>query len=477
MPNGSSLFPYQREGILAAHHKLLEHGGFYLQWKAGMGKTLGAIALHHTLKSQRTLVVAPVVAQGVWRREFEKWLPGTRVAFDLPEQDTNVCVTTYDRIKDPKSDDPRKQRRTGTDRLHRLLAWQADLLILDEAQYVKSPNTGRTRAAWKLAGGSQYKLLMSGTPAHSPLDWWSQFRIISPAEPIFRQQFREYRAQVMVLAGPNGNWAVRDSRGAYVTKGDGYKRLVEAMAPYVHAVSKSVLGLPEPIVTEVPLTLSQREQRAYDSMETTLRAELHDETEANASIVLTQIMRLDQIAAGHVTNEVGDTVDIGTTKTDAALELIDQRDDEKIVVACRFRQDISRLKEALEKRERPFRVIDGSVSASKRSEAEDWFQTQEHNGVMLLNYQAGGVAITLSKASTIIMYTLTPSVIQWEQMLARVHRIGTTTNVQVLYLLAEGTHDELQLAGLKAGASMVDMARLLLKYLNREDGRKLEKIA
>lgn len=474
-PIVTALFPYQQEGVLAAHYKLLEHGGFYLQWKAGMGKTLGAIALHHTLKSARTLIVAPVVAQGVWRREFEKWLPGTNVAFDAPADGCDVVVTTYDKIKDPKSDNPSRQRRTGTDRLHRLLAWQPDLLVLDEAQYAKSPNTGRTRAAWKIAGGSKYKLLMSGTPAHSPLDWWAQFRIISPAEPIFRQQFREYRSQVMVLAGPNGNWAVRDARGGYVTKGDGYKRLVEAMAPYVHAVAKDVLGLPEPLVTEIPITLSKAEQKAYDEMETMLRTELHDETEANASIVLTQIMRLDQIAAGHVTNEGGATVDVGHSKSDACMELIDQRDDEKIVVACRFKEDIARLKAELDKRERPYRIIDGSVSAGKRTEAEDWFQTQEHSGVMLLNYQAGGVAITLSKASTLIMYTLTPSVIQWEQMLARVHRIGTTTNVSVLYLLAEGTHDEIQLSGLKAGASMVDMARLLLKYLNRRDGDVITK--
>jgi SNF2 family DNA or RNA helicase len=115
-------------------------------------------------------------------------------------------------------------------------------------------------------------------------------------------------------------------------------------------------------------------------------------------------------------------------------------------------------------------VIDGSVSGGKRTQAEDWFQKEQHNGVMILQYQAGGVAITLTAASTIIMYTLTPSVIQWEQTLSRVHRIGTTTHVQVLYLIAEQTQDEIMLAALRRGASVVDMARLLLKYLNRIDG-------
>lgn len=471
----AELYPYQREGIMRAYHTLQDpnaRGGFYLQWKPGMGKTLGAIALHRGLKSERTIVVCPVVAVGVWMREFAKWLPGTVVVRDVPSPEAQVVVTTYDKIKDPHADDPLKQRRTGNDRLLKLLGWDATLLVLDEAQYVKSPSAARTRAIWKLAGGSPYKLLLSGTPAHSPLDWWSQFRIVAPHEMVFRQTYQQFKASTMVLqtAPTGGTYAVRGRGGVPLTQKDGYEKLVRAMAPYVHAVPKSALGLPDPIVTEVPIQLTLPEYRAYTQMETMLRADLPDLTEANAPIVLTQIMRLTQIAAGHVTNEVGDTVDIGDSKEKAALELLDEREDEKVVVACRFKRDIARLANALEAKGRPYRIIAGNVSGGKRTEAEDWFQKEQHNGVMLLQYQAGGVAITLSAASTILMYTLTPSVIQWEQMISRVHRIGTTTNVQVLYLVAEKTQDEIMLLALRRGASLVDMARLLLKYLNREDG-------
>ena len=467
-----SFHPYQTEGIVQAYHAMQNpeaRGGFYLQWKPGMGKTLGAIALHRALKSERTVIVCPVVAQGVWRREFAKWLPAARIG-DL-DDGAQVIITTYDKLKDPKAANILHQRRTGAGRLHRLQAWNPTLLILDEAQYVKSPSAARTRAMWKLAAAADYKLLLSGTPAHSPLDWWSQFRIVAPHEPAFRQTYQEYKQSTMVLQqGPNGAYPLRGKGGAYLTQKDGWERVVGAMAPYVHAVSKDVLGLPEPIVTEVPIELDTKERKAYTQMETMLRTELPDLTEANATIVLTQIMRLTQIAAGHVTNENGDSIVIGSSKVNAAMELLEEREDEKVVIACRFRQDITSLKEALDKAGRPYRVIDGSVSGGARTRAEDWFQTEEHNGVMLLNYQAGGVAITLSKASTIIMFTLTSSVIQWEQMISRVHRIGTTTNVQILYLISEQTQDEILLPALQRGASAVDMARLLLKYLNRVDG-------
>ena len=87
-----------------------------------MGKSLGAIALHRLLRSERTVVVCPVVAMGVWRREFEKWLPGTRIGSDVGA-DVSVVITTYDRIKDAKITDPAKRRTTGTERLHRLQTW------------------------------------------------------------------------------------------------------------------------------------------------------------------------------------------------------------------------------------------------------------------------------------------------------------------------------------------------------------------
>jgi len=470
-------FPYQKEGIVRAYHAMRDEqarGGFYLQWKPGMGKSLGAISLHRVLKSQRTVIVCPVVAQGVWRREFAKWLPEIEVGSEITAT-TQVVIITYDKLKDPKASNGLRQRTTGRDRLHRLLTWQPELLILDEAQYVKSPSAARTRAVWKLAGGCQWKLLLSGTPAHSPLDWWAQFRVVAPHEAVFMQNFRDFKANTVVLQqGPNGAYPLRGRGGQLLTQKDGYEKLINAMAPYVHAVPKSVLNLPEPIVTEVPITLSAAERKAYTQMETMLRVELTDVdgnlTEANATIVLTKILRLTQIAAGHVTLETGEPHDVGSSKLNGCLELLAEREDEKVVVACRFRRDIARLADKLRESGRPFRVIDGSVSGAKRTEAEDWFQQGQHSGVMILQYQAGGVAITLTAASTIIMYTLTPSVIQWEQTLSRVHRIGTTTNVQVLYLIAAQTQDEIMLAALRRGASMVDMARLLLKYLNRIDG-------
>lgn len=85
--------------------------------------------------------------------------------------------------------------------------------------------------------------------------------------------------------------------------------------------------------------------------------------------------------------------------------------------------------------------------------------------VLLLQYKAGGTALTLTKAKTLILYSLNPSTIDLRQMIGRVYRIGQTTNVQVLPLLAENTVDVRLWHGLKLNLEHVELAR----YLARRD--------
>ena len=137
------------------------------------------------------------------------------------------------------------------------------------------------------------------------------------------QNYTDFKQSTVVLQqGPNGAYPLRGKGGQLLTQKDGFEKLTHAMAPYVHAVPKSVLNLPEPIVTEVPVTLSAAERKAYTLMETKLRVELTDAegnlTEANATIVLTKILRLTQIAAGHVTLETGEPHDAAPASSTTA---------------------------------------------------------------------------------------------------------------------------------------------------------------
>lgn len=471
------LRPWQVEGSVAAIQALQQYGGAYLQWDPGMGKTLGTQAIARYMKLERMVVVCPVVAKGVWRREVAKWWPACQVVEvdEIPEHTSTptIVVISYDKLIDPIPADPKRIRNlNGRDRLHNLLRWNPEMVIFDEAQYVKSNKAKRTRAAMKLAGGCKYRLLLSGTPAHSPLDWWSQYRIIDSTRPMWQQPFQRYREDVLVLTGPNGNWPKRGPDGKPMMKPGAQNRLLEAMAPYTHHADASLVHLPEPIESIVPVKLSPTENKHYAEMVRYLRTVLDPDTEAEASIVLTQMLRLAQISAGFVTDQAREVHDLGTSKLDACLELLEERDQKKVVVSCRFRHDIERLRTALGAREVDFRTLDGSTPEKVRPQIEDWFQNTPGPKVLIIQQRAGGVAITLSKADCLIFFTLESSIPMWRQTWGRVWRIGQTGHVQIIYLVGDSTIDETQLVKLKEGASLVDMARAFLNNIrNRQNGR------
>ena len=439
-----------------------------------MGKTLGTLAITRFLKLERMVVVCPVVAKGVWRREVARWWPQARcveideveaLAGDAP----TFVLVSYDKLIDPVPADPHKLRNlAGRDRLHTLLRWTPDLLILDEAHYIKDYKTKRSRAAQKLAAGCRYRLLLSGTPAHSPLDWWQQYRIIDGRHPMWAQAFQRYREDVLVLTGPNGNWPKRGPDGRPMMKPGAQNRILDAMAPYTHHADASLVHLPEPIESLVPVPLSATERKHYAEMAKYLRTELDPDTDAEALIVLTKMLRLSQISAGFVTDQNGVVRDLGTSKLDACLEMLAEREHQKVVVSCRFSHDIKRLELALQARGTQVMKITGDVSEKQRPVIEDWFQNGHGPRVLLLQQRAGGVAITLSEADCMIFFTLENSVVAWRQTWGRVWRIGQRGHVQIVYLLGENTQDEVQLIGLKEGANMVSLARMMLNQLRRQ---------
>jgi len=87
--------------------------------------------------------------------------------------------------------------------------------------------------------------------------------------------------------------------------------------------------------------------------------------------------------------------------------------------------------------------IDGSVSATDRVKRVSQFQADQHVRVAVLGICAAGVGITLTAASTVVFAELhwTPGIIV--QAEDRAHRIGQKCSVNVHFLLAYGTIDDI----------------------------------
>jgi SNF2 family DNA or RNA helicase len=447
------LYPHQREGLRKALPALREYGGFYLVWDPGCGKTLAALLIAKKLEAQRILVVTVVPGVGVWPRQAKQWWGAKAIVLSRKgtvkrHSGTNVAtvaVTNYEQIRG----------KLGLPLVHKLCRWKPQLVIVDEGQMVKSPSAQNTKAmrtiinAARASGG--YVLFLSGTPAHNPLDWHPQYNMIAPHDPMWGQTFTSYKSQIAIQSPYHPG--IEGFRPAYKSSA------IEAMQKYTHVASADELDLPEPIVTPVPFDLSRSEQRVYDEMEAHLEAELDAGGITDAPIVLTKYLRLHQITGGHTTDTDGQRVAVGTSKLDVLTALLEERSNKKVVVACRFRWEIEQICQYLSSTRRSYRVIQGGTK--DRSEIEQYFQTASEPVVLILQYKSGGTALTLTAASALIFYSFEPSVIAFRQMWGRVFRIGTTTHVQILPVLASGTIDESLWTGLNAGLDAVNLAKFI----------------
>lgn len=130
-PEGLEYLPYQKAGIVYAS----ERAGTLIADEMGLGKTIQAIGVANLTQARKILVICPATLRINWQREFEKWSIanlkcGVAIANDYPE-DCDIVIINYD-IVDRHRD--------------KIDAVEWDLLICDEAHYLKNQKTQRTVA-------------------------------------------------------------------------------------------------------------------------------------------------------------------------------------------------------------------------------------------------------------------------------------------------------------------------------------------
>ena len=157
-------------------------------------------------KIAKVLIVAPTSVCAVWPKEFSdyadfkytvKVLLGDKQsrlkALDdldkFPFPALKVAVINYE-----------STWRDGI--FDRLLAFDADLIIADESQRIKTHDAAQSKAMHQLGDKARYKLILSGTPVQNEaVDIFSQYRFLDPT--IFGQNFYAFRGRYCVMGGFN----------------------------------------------------------------------------------------------------------------------------------------------------------------------------------------------------------------------------------------------------------------------------------
>lgn len=328
-----------------------------------------------------------------------------------------------------------------------------DLIIVDEANAYKNPQTKRWKALQSVLKPETYLWMMTGTPAsQSPLDAYGLARLVNPkGVPSFYTSWRDTVMNKITMF----KWA---------PKPDAAERVHSALQPAIRYTKEQCLDLP-PVVTmtrEVPLTPQQA--KYYNLLKTQMVAQASGETitAVNAAAALNKLL---QVSTGIAYSDNKETVEFDATpRLNVLLEALEQTD-RKVIIFALFRAAIQTISEFLTKHGVAVEQIHGGVTATKRGDIIKRFQTLPQPRVLVMQPQAAAHGITLTAADTVIFYGPLMSVEQYVQCCARADRKGQDSD-KVTVIHIQGSPVEKKMFA--ALASKVDDNRLLVDMFRSE---------
>lgn len=432
----------------------------------GCGKTLTAIAVigagYRLGKVRRVLIVAPASVCAVWPKEFREYAgfpcmvrvlmgdkPRRLKALDelthSPAQDLKTAVINYEAVW-----------RDGI--LDALLDFNADLIIADESQRIKSPKAAQSKAMHLLGDNAPYKLILSGTPVqNAAVDIFSQYRFLDPS--VFGDNFYAFRNRYCIMGGFDNKQIV------------GYRDL-DGLIKKEHSIALRVtkaeaLDLPERTFENRTVILDRKERTLYDRLRRDSFAELDGGGTITAPTVLTKLLRLQQFTGGFLTEDDAEAPKlVSRGKLDALADILQDYvldGGKKLVIFARFLPEIHEIealcRKMLGKAKMKTVAIYGEIRKERRGEIVGQFQTDPATMVFIGQIDTAGTGITLTAADTCVYYSVTYNYATYEQSLSRIHRIGQRHPCTYIHLVAEGTIDEAILAAL---AKKEDLAKTIV---------------
>lgn len=430
-----------------------------------LGKTLTALAIagaaYKMGKIDRILIVAPTSVVAVWPKEFQEFadfrytcrtLLGDkahrlRELSDLqkfPFQAMKVAVINYE-----------STWREGI--FEALQEYDADLIICDESQRIKTHDAEQSKALHKLGDQARYKLILSGTPVqNNAIDIYSQYRFLDST--IFGENFYKFRNRYAVMGGFNRKQIV------------GYKDL-DGLIKKEHSIAfritkNEAIDLPEQTFETRRVHFSKKEQDLYNRIKRDSYAELDSGGQITATTVLTKLLRLQQLTGGFlVKDDASKPEQVSRAKLDALSDIIEDYvigSGKKLVIFARFIAEVKAIIDLVTKllpRGMKQVAIYGDIKKEDRGDIVKQFQEDPSTTVFIGQIDTAGTGITLTAADTCVYYSKNFNYATYSQSLSRIHRIGQRNICTYIDLEVDKTIDELISQSL---AKKEDMAKTVV---------------
>ncbi len=399
---------HQREAI----QKLVENKKYILADDMGLGKTTSTIIAALECGAKKVLIICPATLKINWKREIENYSDKSIYIAEGKNFDpnNNFVIINYDIIKN-FHDTKRKDES-------QIISANFDLVIVDEAHYIKNAQAQRTKLINDIVKKVDRIWLLTGTPMTSrPIDYYNLLSLVdSPVAKNWMAYVIRYCSGYQFRVGPRKVWNVMGASNLEELR-DRTSNLT------LRRLKEDVLDLPDKIITPIYLRLKSKE---YEEVmgEYYNWYEKNPEESKSLTVQFTKLTKVRQIIADE---KITQTIEL-------AENIIEQ--DKKVIIFCNFTNSLNKILEHFGK---TAVKLDGSMSKAERQFSVDQFQENDKIKVFVGNIKAAGVGITLTAAEAVIMNDLSFLPSDHSQAEDRAYRYGQKSNVLVYYPIFENT--------------------------------------
>lgn len=440
-----SLRPYQEKGLRWLYTNTVKGFGTCIADDMGLGKTIQVISLILKLKEEnrikgQSLVVCPTTLLGNWVKELHSFAPSLNVSvYHGPDrkldEKADIIITTFAVLRIDIEDIKKK-------------SW--GLLVIDEAQNIKNPDTSQTLAVKSLK--AEFKIAMTGTPVENRLtELWSIFDFINKG---YLGSLREFQKR----------YAVPIEKFKQTNRAEKLKLSISPFVLRRLKTDKSVISdLPEKVVLDEYCYLSKTQAALYESTLNSIMGQIAEAQGINRrGMIFKLITALKQICnhpfqykkSGEMTKDVSGKCDKFISVLDGILQ-----NKEKSVVFTQYKE-MGKILVPIVQNELSTTPLffHGSLNTAQRETMLKQFQEDDESKIMILSLKAGGTGLNLTNATNVIHYDLWWNPAVEDQATDRTYRIGQKNNVMVHRLITLGTFEEKIDEMIKKKKELVNMA-------------------
>jgi SWI/SNF-related matrix-associated actin-dependent regulator 1 of chromatin subfamily A len=417
---GWRAFNHQEGGI----EFLVKNYGCILADDMGLGKTYQSIVAALECGAKRVLIICPSSLKINWMREIQNFTDDVAIINGREWTDARFVIINYDILKNFHTIIDSKKDYQDWEILSQIVDFNPDLMILDEAHYIKNHKSIRGKILKDI--GKNYPVervwLLTGTPiANRPMDYYNLLSLInSPVSNNWVHFAKRYC---------DGRRFKKNGRYIWVT--DGASNLdelaVKTKRTILRRKKEEVLDLPDKLITPVYLELENI--RGYEAVwDEYLEKRKREGRKGNPQRELVEMTLLRTFIAM-------ETVPHSIAKAEEAIE-----SGRKVIIFCNFSDEIDAFLDHFGSKAV---CVRGGLTDKKKQAAVDRFQEDDSCKVFVGQIKAAGVGLTLTEAEVVIMNSLDWVPGNHEQAEDRAYRIGQNKTVNIYYMLMDDTIDNM----------------------------------